>query len=80
MNVKEINSGSLETLAHYVETTLSLTVFTIYLVVTLQSYSSVHRKGAKLRERAAWPGMFLWKVIYGQMYVRSQVKTADDMA
>jgi hypothetical protein len=78
MNVKEINSGSLETLAHYVETTISLTLLTVYVVVTLQPHSTVHRKDANLRERAAWPGILLWKVIHGKMYERPQVKTADD--
>jgi len=78
MNVKEINSGSLETLAHYVETTISLTLFTIYVVVTLQPYSTFHRKEAKLGERAAWPGILLWKVIHWREYAHPRVKAADD--
>jgi hypothetical protein len=78
MNVKEINPGSLETFARYVETTLSLTLLTVYIVITLQPHSTVHRKEANLRERAAWPGILLWKVIHGKMYGQPQVKTVDD--
>jgi len=58
MNVSEINPGSLETLAHYVETTICLTLFTVYIVVTLQSHSTIHAPGATLPQRAAWPILF----------------------
>ena len=61
MNVKEINTGSLETLAHYVETTISLTLFTIYVVVTLQPYSSIHKPDATFGRRVVWPILLLWK-------------------
>jgi hypothetical protein len=40
MNVEEFSSGGYQTLAHYAEVTLSLTLFTIYTVVTLQTQSS----------------------------------------
>jgi len=63
MNVVEINSGSLETLNHYVETTIALTVFTIYIVVTLQTHTSFHEKGATLQRRAAWPILLLWRAV-----------------
>jgi hypothetical protein len=72
-----VGAESLKTLAHCVAATMSLT---IYIVVTLRSYSTVHRKEAKLRERAAWPGILLckWKVMHEKMYVQPKMKTADD--
>ena len=55
----EINPGSLETLAHYVETTILFTLLTVYIVVTIQEHTSLHEKDAKLHQRAAWPYLFL---------------------
>jgi len=55
MNVKEINTGALQTFVHYVEATVGFTVFTVYIVITLQTHSAFHRKKAKLWTRAAWP-------------------------
>ena len=55
MNVKEINTGSLQTLAHYIKATVVFTVITVYIVIALQTHSAFHRKNAKLWMRAAWP-------------------------
>ncbi|OAX34434.1 hypothetical protein K503DRAFT_774540 [Rhizopogon vinicolor AM-OR11-026] len=63
MNVREINDGSLETLAHYAETTISLTLLTVYIVVTLQPHTSFHEENAPLGQRMAWPYRFLKKWI-----------------
>jgi len=59
MNVVEINPTSLGTLAHYVETTISFTLFTVYIVIALQTETSFHEKDAKFYQRAAWPYLFL---------------------
>jgi hypothetical protein len=59
MNVVEIKPGSLETLAHYVEATISLTLFTFYIVITLQKHTSFHEENAKFYQRAAWPYLSL---------------------
>jgi len=59
MNVVEINPGSLETLAHYVEATISLTLLTFYIVIALQKHTSFHEANAKFHQRAAWPYLFL---------------------
>jgi len=65
MNVAEINPGSLQTLTHYVETTVALTIFTVYIVVALQSHSTIHNPGSSLLQRVAWPILFskrwIWK-------------------
>jgi len=63
MNVPEIRSGSLETLPHYVEITILLTLLTIYVVITLQPYSSIHRPKAPLRERVVWPILLPWRLM-----------------
>ncbi|KAI6158566.1 cora-like Mg2+ transporter protein-domain-containing protein [Pisolithus thermaeus] len=58
MNVVEINSGSRETLSHYVEATITLTVLTIWLVVAMQTESSFWPKGSPWWRRLAWPLFF----------------------
>jgi len=65
MNVMEINPGSLETVDRYVEVTIALTVLTFYIVVTLQTHTSFHEKGATLRRRAAWPILLLRSGVKG---------------
>ncbi|EGO22793.1 hypothetical protein SERLADRAFT_439555 [Serpula lacrymans var. lacrymans S7.9] len=57
MNVKEINSGSYETLAHYAITTVLLTLTTVWIVVALQSASHFHGPGPDkgVWIRLCWP-------------------------
>ncbi|KAF9219670.1 hypothetical protein BS17DRAFT_788901 [Gyrodon lividus] len=59
MNVHEISGGGGETLAHYVEATISLTILTAWLVVALQTESSFHPKESSLWRRAGWPMFYL---------------------
>jgi len=63
MNVMEMKPRVLETINRYVEVTVALTVFTFYIVVTLQTHTSLHEKGAKLQSRAAWPILLLWRAV-----------------
>ena len=77
MNIKEINSGTFETLAHYVETTISLTIFTIYIVVTLQPHNSFHEENAPLQQRMMWPYQFLKKWIPKTSAKPAKEKTAE---
>ncbi|EGN97186.1 hypothetical protein SERLA73DRAFT_183836 [Serpula lacrymans var. lacrymans S7.3] len=57
MNVKEINSGSYETLAHYAIATLLLTIATVWIVVTFQINSHFHGPGPQKSfwVRLGWP-------------------------
>ncbi|KAG1736654.1 uncharacterized protein EDB91DRAFT_1141995 [Suillus paluster] len=64
MNVAEINPGTLGTIPHYVETTISLTLLTVYIVVTLQTHSSFHKKNATFLQRAAWPVLLLGRILF----------------
>ncbi|KAG1883345.1 hypothetical protein F4604DRAFT_1920551 [Suillus subluteus] len=64
MNVEEFSSGGYQTLAHYLEVTLSLTLFTIYVVITLQAQSSFHAPDAPFLQRTVWPVLTLWKIVY----------------
>jgi len=59
MNVGEINPGTRETLPRYALTTIVLTLVTIYVVITLQPYSSIHKEKATFGERAVWPILLL---------------------
>ena len=59
----EMKPRVLETINRYVEVTVALTVFTFYIVVTLQTHTSLHEKGAKLQSRAAWPILLLWRAV-----------------
>ncbi|KAG2357381.1 hypothetical protein BDR07DRAFT_1490773 [Suillus spraguei] len=75
MNVMEFNQGSLMTLDRYVEVAISLTLFTVYTVVTLQPYSSFHDPGAPFLRRAVWPILTLCRIM-----TKTRVKTVEDMA
>ncbi|KAG0699512.1 hypothetical protein DFH29DRAFT_1001932 [Suillus ampliporus] len=81
MNVAEIVPGTRETLDHYVETTISLTLLTIYVVVTLQKHSSFHEKHSTFLQRAAWPILSLRRIM-SKAPVGAQLQQAsavDDM-
>jgi len=69
MNVVEINSGSLETLAAYVESTVILTVITAWAMVALQEHSSFHPGGRDFLKRVAWP------VFYGYSLIQRMTKS-----
>ncbi|KAI6127961.1 hypothetical protein EDD16DRAFT_1551259 [Pisolithus croceorrhizus] len=58
MNVAEINPGTYETLSHYAEATVSLTVLTAWLVIAMQTESSFWPKGSPWWRRLAWPIYF----------------------
>jgi hypothetical protein len=78
IHVKEINEpASLETLGHYVEATITMTLFTVYIVITFQKDSLFHDEGARLPKRAAWLILFLWNLQAREKKARE--KTADDM-
>ncbi|KAG0699510.1 hypothetical protein DFH29DRAFT_44556 [Suillus ampliporus] len=83
MNVAEIAPGTLETLAHYAETTILLTLLTVYIVVTLQTYSSFHEKHSTFLQRAAWPVLSLRRIVFKPLAAVQQAgaiqKTVDDM-
>ena len=65
MNVAEINPGSLETIARYVEVTFLLTFATTWVVVALQPYSSFHERGDKFWQRLAWPAVYIYRKFVG---------------
>ncbi|KAI6131035.1 hypothetical protein EDD16DRAFT_1700414 [Pisolithus croceorrhizus] len=58
MNVAEINPGTYETLNHYAEVTVSLTVLTAWLVIAMQTESSFWPEGSPWWRRLAWPIYF----------------------
>lgn len=74
MNVTEFNQGARQTLVHYVEATISLTLLTVYIVVTLQTHSSVHDHDAPFLRRAVWPVLTFWKIMH-----KTKEKTVEDM-
>lgn len=59
MNVVEINPGSRETLRHFAEATVALTLVTAWLVIALQTYSSFWPPGSGLWRRLAWPMFYI---------------------
>lgn len=59
MNVTEINPGSAQSMIHYIEATISLTIFTTWLIILLQSHSSIHKEGSSLWRRMCWPIFFV---------------------
>jgi hypothetical protein len=73
MNVQEINPGAIGTLAHYVETTIPLTLVTMWLVVAMQGrWDDIDEKGnqrgspsslRRLVRRLGWPAMLMQRFI-----------------
>ncbi|KAG1883344.1 hypothetical protein F4604DRAFT_285195 [Suillus subluteus] len=74
MNVGEFSDGGLQTLAHYAEVTVSLTLLTIYVVITFQTQSTFHDPRAPFLRRAVWPVLTFWKMVY-----KLKEKTVEDM-
>ncbi|KAG2346989.1 hypothetical protein BDR05DRAFT_905609 [Suillus weaverae] len=58
MHVREIVPGTLETISRYVWVTLLMTSVTTWIVITLQPYSTIHKPGAGMWRRVAWPVFF----------------------
>ena len=63
MNVREINPGTLETLVHYVEVAVGLTVLTSWLAIALQTESSFHPQGCNTWNRVLWPAFYAYDLI-----------------
>ncbi|KAI5996504.1 cora-like Mg2+ transporter protein-domain-containing protein [Pisolithus orientalis] len=59
MNVAEINPGTRETLSHYAEATVTLTVLTAWLVIAMQTESSFWPRGSPWWRRLVWPICFV---------------------
>ncbi|KAI5996503.1 hypothetical protein F5J12DRAFT_785455 [Pisolithus orientalis] len=59
MNIMEINPGTRETLSHYAEATVTLTVLTAWLVIAVQTESSFWPKGSPRWRRLVWPIYFV---------------------
>ncbi|KAG1752049.1 hypothetical protein EDB19DRAFT_1845541 [Suillus lakei] len=78
MNVVEINPGSLETIARYVEVTFLLTIFTTWIVIAFQPYSSIHENsGGGIWRRAAWP-YFLGRTLRAYFRQTRQNSSQED--
>lgn len=68
MNVQEINPGTLETLAAYVESTVILTAVTMWVVVALQEHSTFHHPERRsVIKRIAWPVFYVYDTILKMM-------------
>lgn len=69
MNVIEINPTGGETITHYVEAAISLTIFAAWIAIALQAESSFFPRGSPMWRRAGWPVFYLWDV-WVWMYTR----------
>ena len=63
MNVGEINPGTTENLAHYVEAVVGLTLFTSWLVIAMQKDSFFFPPDSSVMHRTLWPLYFVNGVI-----------------
>ena len=65
MNVREINpeSGSKQTLAYYIESSVGLTLLTSWLVVALQKDSPFHPSNSTVLQRVLWPLFYAYGVV-----------------
>ncbi|KAF8553819.1 hypothetical protein OG21DRAFT_1522884 [Imleria badia] len=70
MNVAEINPGTLESLASYVESTVILTAVTIWVVVALQEHSTFHPGRSSVLKRIAWPAFYAYDMIRSMVAAR----------
>ncbi|KAH7912764.1 hypothetical protein BJ138DRAFT_1112061 [Hygrophoropsis aurantiaca] len=74
MNVKEINPGSFETLTHYVEASIVLTILTAWIVVALQSKSPLH----ETEDEGFWTRRLWWPVLFLRRKIRKHKKANRD--
>ncbi|KAG2159250.1 uncharacterized protein EDB93DRAFT_275115 [Suillus bovinus] len=63
MNVREINSGSLESIKRYIWVSFLLTSVTTWVVIAVQPNKTIHKDGANMWQRAAWPVLFFSRII-----------------
>ena len=63
MNVMELNQGTYGTLAHYAETTLPLTIVTIWVVFAFQNSFTV-RDAGDTWTKLLWPILILRALFY----------------
>jgi hypothetical protein len=62
MNVMELNAGTYGTIPHYVETTLPLTLFTIWIIVAFQG-RFVLRENEAMWKKLLWPIVLLQRLL-----------------
>lgn len=65
MNVIEINPFGGETLAHYIEGTVGLTILASWVAIALQVESSFFPSGSTVWRRAGWPVYYVWRWVLG---------------
>lgn len=78
MNVVEINPTGGETLAHYIEGAVGLTVFTAWIAIALQVESSFFPRGSNVWRRAGWPVYYVcdcWLWMYRRGFGKKQKTT-----
>ena len=63
MNVIEINPSTKETLAHYVEVAVGLTVLTSWVAIALQKESAFHPQDCNIWRKVLWPGFYVFYLI-----------------
>lgn len=79
MNVTEINPGTAETLAVYVESTIILTLITAWAMIALHDHSSFHPGGNHMIHRVAWPVFYGYELLHRMLgAARHRVNVARD--
>ncbi|KAF8584986.1 hypothetical protein K439DRAFT_1616330 [Ramaria rubella] len=66
MNIKEINPGTLGSLAHYFETALPLTIVTIWVIVAYQGKWHEGEGDMSIWMRLMWPIMYVRRLLDGR--------------
>ena len=77
MNIKGIlppSVGPTETLAHYIESVIGLTLFTSWAVIALQKDSSFYPSDSTVLRRTLWPFYYVYDVI---SRIRARQKSAN---
>ena len=62
MNIIEINPSGGETVAHYIEGTVGLTIFAMWIAIALQAESKFFPRGSPFWRRMGWPMCYAWQM------------------
>jgi len=77
MNVREISPDTLGSLSHYVETALSLTLLTVWVIIAFQS-KYIFPEGVTFMKRLGWPFFLLMKLFGKNMFAKKSTDEFED--
>lgn len=78
MNVREISPETVGSLSHYVETALSLTLLTVWVIIAFQS-KHIFPEGVTFVKRLGWPFFLLLKLFGKNMFAKKRTDEKHEL-